>query len=63
MELKPCPFCGELPDSYPWITLGAKPGEWRISCSKSMSCLASFCVKESQEEAVKFWNTRKGGKL
>lgn len=58
MELKPCPFCGEYPDSYEWITLGASPGAWRIGCPKLFSCMGAYCVKDSRQEAVKAWNTR-----
>jgi hypothetical protein len=59
-DIKPCPFCGEMPISVEWNRIGNVPGTWRIRCRKWIDCLAPYCVEPSRELAIKKWNTRKG---
>lgn len=58
-ELKPCPWCGELPSAYAALTPG-----WVIGCTNIYHCQARplFAVTFATEaEAVAAWNTRKSG--
>lgn len=50
-KLKPCPFCGGKPDlgSY------SSSGNWIVVCSK---CEAETQIYETEQKAVKAWNTR-----
>lgn len=59
MKIKPCPFCGKHPDSEAWVSLGSKPGSWRIGCT----CMGSYCVRDSKIETIKIWNKREFKKI
>ena len=57
-DLKPCPFCGEVPQIEPWHG-GAKTRRM-ISCSNEF-CRASPSVCENTRAKAKAaWNMRKG---
>lgn len=59
MKLKPCPFCGKDPVSKS-LCSGA---EWIVKCTNPK---CSFSVKtyprETEQNAIKLWNTRYGEK-
>lgn len=50
-ELKPCPFCGGKPNLRSY----SKSRNWIVFCSK---CETETQVYESEQEAVKAWNSR-----
>ena len=52
-ELKPCPFCGEIPKHYQYGI------EWCVECHSSKCWIVpetGLC--SSKEEATEKWNTR-----
>ena len=51
-KLKPCPFCGGKA-----IIDGCDDTLWIVICKE---CNASIGYKETEQEAVEAWNTRKG---
>ena len=55
MKLKPCPFCGEYPESKS-LCSGA---EWIIKCTNP-NCKFSVKTfpKETEQDAAALWNTR-----
>lgn len=54
-ELKPCPFCGGLPDKTPQSVGYARNEEFCIWCQP---CLVEGPHKHNEQEAIKAWNTR-----
>jgi len=53
-KLKPCPFCGSN-KQYIEYGCGSYKGEKRIACD---TCQKSAPYFNTEEEAIKFWNTR-----
>ncbi len=52
-KLKPCPFCS---DNEITITVGIEQREfYYVMC---INCLAQGSCMDSEEEAIKAWNTR-----
>ena len=52
-DLEPCPFCGEIPSIAQY-----KVG-WCVQClSTNCFILPQTALCDSEEEAVKRWNTR-----
>ena len=55
-ELKPCPFCGEMP-----IIHGEESGDYYIECiNVGCACLPTSCFYETKEQAIEAWNRREG---
>lgn len=52
-ELKPCPFCGGNPSSYP-----GKKYSWHISCLNSGCPGLAIAVENDEQKAIEAWNTR-----
>lgn len=52
IKLKPCPFCGGKA-----IVDGCDDTLWIVICKE---CNASIGYKETEQEAIDAWNTRKG---
>lgn len=50
-ELKPCPFCGEMPLLAKWATLN-------IACLNEKCPVAPEVWGDTQSEAISRWNTR-----
>lgn len=52
-ELKPCPFCGDIPELF----YDTSNNEWRIECG---SCWAAMTdgLDQGAETLVEEWNTR-----
>lgn len=55
IELKPCPFCGEKPESGPWDDHG-----FAIQCSSNLSkCpINPACSGYDHQATIERWNTR-----
>lgn len=60
-ELKPCPFCGQIPDAndedsiYP-VTLDRKV--YRAGCIESAGGCGAEVLGCSREDAIEKWNAR-----
>lgn len=52
-KIKPCPFCGKLPDDIA-VTVEL---EWAIHCPHE-DCRASGPIKGTEEKAKKAWQRR-----
>jgi len=50
-ELKPCPFCGEMPEVYPYLEVGNQRLVWCRTCN-------TMRYGETEEKAIEAWNTR-----
>ena len=62
MELKPCPFCGTediqiYQTFHDPLSLLDPPGEVTVTCP---SCGLGGYTEETEDEAIKAWNERKG---
>lgn len=55
MEIKPCPFCGG--EGRLEETIMGRPIEYFIGCR---NCGIETRLFKTSEEALEFWNTRKG---
>lgn len=57
-ELKPCPFCGKIPEIIISKNSNSK-SFYRVEC-KRMSCtvLASTFAYSTENEAIEAWNRR-----
>jgi len=55
-KIKPCPFCGSLPNVEPWH--GGKPTKRMISCDNEDCPVRPQVTGETLEEALDHWNTR-----
>lgn len=55
-ELKSCPFCGSGAEcrQQDWDYM---PDTWQVICMDT-DCFAETCEEESEEKAIKAWNTR-----
>lgn len=54
IELKPCPFCGEMP-----IIHGGESGGYYIECiNGDCTCLPISWSYETKEKAIEAWNRR-----
>lgn len=52
-ELKPCPFCGEIPSLVKW------GNEWDVEClSVVCAIVPETGLYLTQEEAIEAWNRR-----
>lgn len=56
MELKPCPFCGELPYIIEHVTI--RGGHARWYSLKCWECEYERTGFETIEEAIEAWNRR-----
>lgn len=57
IELKPCPFCQENPELSAFKSF-AFGDQWQIDC-KTPTCIeVSTGCRNSEQEAIKLWNTR-----
>jgi len=58
-ELKPCPFCGEIPKLIKYQTLTNKTC-YHIShiCGKGRSTQAGTAIFETKETLINAWNKR-----
>ena len=55
-ELKPCPFCGSIPDVEPWHG-GAIS---KISCTNELCPATPSTIGRNKTEAINLWNTKIG---
>lgn len=61
-ELLPCPFCGKEA-TIQELKIGphyVRKDKYRVKCAHC-PCSFAFMFFKTREEAVKAWNTRKGG--
>ena len=58
IKLLPCPFCGEEAELNRTIFKGREM--YSVSCKHKFDCtIGTTFLRESKEEAIKLWNTRK----
>ena len=55
-ELKPCPFCGKIPELVEWWDGGN--GYYAGCSNEGCQIVPSTNMGLSREEAIKAWNTR-----
>lgn len=55
-ELKPCPFCGEIPEGR--IVPGTRPRRWKIECDDEDCDAIVRVLANTPEEAEALWNRR-----
>lgn len=60
VKLLPCPFCGKQPR---WAVTDPLEVSFEIQCSSFTCGLALFSGYQTEELAIKAWNTRKGDAL
>jgi len=58
-KIKNCPFCGHFPQIEPWH--GGAPTKRLISCSNEACEVGPMVCGETEKEAIRYWNHRKGG--
>jgi hypothetical protein len=55
-DLKPCPFCGELPDER--NVAGNRPKRWKVECVNDECAVHLRVIADTPEEARRAWNRR-----
>ena len=55
-ELKPCPFCGNIPELEVWND--GEDMNYKVNCTH---CFCQTYYEDSEEEAVQMWNRRDVG--
>ena len=57
-KLKPCPFCGGKAKTRSYDYFVIPNVYWGVVCTKCFT--QTYVSFESEQKAIKFWNTRKG---